>query len=218
MMHPDTELRDAGEGIGLGVFATRRIPRGTIVWMRDELDHCLPLDRVRSLPLAYRKILDRYGFLDADGNRILCWDFGRFVNHSCNPNVLPTAWRFEIAARTIHAGEQITNDYGTLNLERGFRCLCGAADCRHRVRPDDFERLQVVWDLRVRDALGTAGSVAQPLLPWLDKARRRDFRRALRRPDLAPSVGTLRLEPARVDPLAFAAVPRRTPRKRSDAV
>jgi uncharacterized membrane protein len=211
MMHPDTESRDAGREVGLGVFATRRIPRGAIVWVQDELDQSLPLDRVRSLSRGYRRILDRYGFLDALGNRILCWDLGRFVNHACEPNVLPTPWRLEIAVRTIHAGEQITNDYATLNLERAFHCRCDAVGCRGRIRPGDFERLVDEWDDRIRAALADASQVQQPLLPWLDRARRRTLLQAIRSPGHdAPSISSIRLEAARLDPLAYAAVPRRS--------
>ena len=214
MMHPHTELRDAGREMGLGVFATRRIPRGTIVWCRDALDHCLPLERVREMPLAYRKLLDRYGFLDEHGDRILCWDFGRFVNHSCDPNVLPTPWRAEIAVRTIHAGEQITNDYATLNLERAFRCGCRAAGCRGVIRPNDFESLVATWDERLGSALPALVQVEQPLMRWIAPNVGRTIRRASRMPELVPSVASIRLEAARADPLAFAAVPRRRARRR----
>ena len=218
MIHPDTELRDAGRDVGLGVFATRRIPCGTIVWVRDALDRCLPLEEVRAMPLRYRKLLDRYGFLEADGNRIFCWDFGRFVNHSCAPNVLPTPWRFEIAVRTIHAGEQVTNDYSTLNLERAFHCRCGSGQCRRRVRPGDFERFVDDWDERVGAALPNALAVDQPLSAWLDPRLRRKAQRASQRPELIPSIASIRLEAARHDPLAFAAVPRaRRRRSHGDA-
>lgn len=209
MLHPDTELRDAGKETGLGVFATRRLPRGTLVWVRDELDRSLPLEQVRALPVAYRRLLDRYGFLDRDGNRILCWDAGRFVNHDCDANVLPTPWSIEIAVRTIHAGEQLTNDYATLNLERGFRCACGDAACRGWVRPRDFEKLVSGWDERVRAALPYAAQLEQPLLQWLDPARRRAIRAGIRDPARMPSIRANRLEAARIDPMAFAANPTR---------
>lgn len=206
MIHPCTALRDAGPAVGLGVFATRRIPRGTVVWTRDLLDLHLPLDRVRALPLRYRRLLDRYGFLGADGERIVCWDTGRFVNHACDPNVLPTPWQLEIAVRPIEAGEQLTNDYATLNLERGFRCACGGPGCRGRVRPGDYESMVASWDERVRAALPAVLAVEQPLFPWVEAGRRRALRRAARCPGAMPSLATNRLVAAREDPLAFSAV------------
>ncbi|HEX4137823.1 MAG TPA: hypothetical protein VHY84_24650 [Bryobacteraceae bacterium] len=38
MMHPDAELRFIRDNMGYGLFARKRIPRGTITWTRDELD------------------------------------------------------------------------------------------------------------------------------------------------------------------------------------
>ena len=35
MIHSDTELRPVNAVVGLGVFATRRLPRGTVTWVRD---------------------------------------------------------------------------------------------------------------------------------------------------------------------------------------
>ena len=130
MIHPDTELRFVGPEIGYGVFARRRIPCGTIVWVIDDLDMRFTLAEVRAKPPAVRRLLDHYGLLHHSGLRIVPWDFGRFVNHACDPNVLPTAWDFEIAVRDIEAGEQLTNDYATLNLERPFRCHCGGGTSR----------------------------------------------------------------------------------------
>ncbi|MHC5084588.1 MAG: SET domain-containing protein, partial [Planctomycetota bacterium] len=34
MIHPDTELRKVNETIGYGVFATRHIPKGTILYVK----------------------------------------------------------------------------------------------------------------------------------------------------------------------------------------
>lgn len=208
MIHPHTELNFAGEVVGLGVFATRPIPRGTIVWVLDELDQRIPINQVRNYSRACRRLLDRYGFLNARGERVVCWDWGRYVNHACEPNVLPTGWGFEMAIRDIAAGEELTNDYATLNLERPFTCHCGRPSCRRRVRPQDFERLVDRWDDQVRDCLADAGRVAQPLWRWI--GQRRVVGRCFQKPHLMPSVASNRFSPAREDPLAFAALPPRT--------
>ena len=163
MIHPDTELRRADERIGFGVFATRPIPKGTIVWVMDELDLRLSPARVRNLGAAYHQILDRYTYSNATGERILCWDLARFMNHCCEANVLSPGWEFDVAVRDIAAGEEITNDYGALNLDESFRCHCGLASCRGTVHPDDFERLADFWDDSVRAAFGEVRRVPQPL-------------------------------------------------------
>ena len=42
MIHPHTEPRHTGTDVGLGVFATALIPRGTIVYVMDSLEIVLP--------------------------------------------------------------------------------------------------------------------------------------------------------------------------------
>jgi hypothetical protein len=186
MMHPDTELRAAGEAIGLGVFATRPIPRGTIVWVLDELDQRFLPQRVRALPPGYEKLLERYGYLNARGERVLCWDLARWVNHACTANALSCGWEFDVAVRDIAAGEEITNDYGCLNLERSFRCECREPGCRGRIGPEDFERLADHWDAQVRDAFHFVKRVTQPL--WRFVPQPRAVSAAARDPLRVPSI------------------------------
>jgi hypothetical protein len=57
MVHPHTELRFVSPQIGWGVFATRLIPRGTIVWALDSLDQRFTPDQVAALPAYARKQL-----------------------------------------------------------------------------------------------------------------------------------------------------------------
>jgi uncharacterized protein len=186
MIHPDTELRPAGEAIGLGVFATRPIPRGTIVWVLDELDQRFQPERMRALPAVYTQLLDRYGYLNARGEWVLCWDLARWVNHACDANVLSSGWEVDIAIRDIAAGEEITNDYGCLNLDRSFRCHCGQPGCRRRIDPGDFERLADRWDASVRDAFPLVTQVHQPL--WRFVSRPRLVSAAARNPERLPSI------------------------------
>ena len=36
MLHPDTEVHFIDPKIGSGIFASRPIPRGTIIWVQDK--------------------------------------------------------------------------------------------------------------------------------------------------------------------------------------
>lgn len=186
MIHPDTELRPASAAIGLGVFATRTIPKGTIVWVLDQLDQRLSPERMKRLGEHYGAILDRYGWTTATGERVLCWDLARWINHSCEPNVLSSGWDFDVAVCDIEAGTELTSDYGALNLEGSFACCCGAPACRGQVHPGDFERFAEQWDARVREALPTLTRVSQPLWRWVPA--KRTVSAASRKPERAPSV------------------------------
>jgi hypothetical protein len=118
---------------------------------------------------------------------LLCWDHGRFVNHSCEANCLSAGWAdFEIAVRDILPGEQVTDDYGTLNVDGGFDCLCGAPNCRRRVREDDLLRHSEAWDRVVLPAIPLMGQVPQPL--WNVLRDRAEVERALRGEIPIPSI------------------------------
>ena len=170
MIHPDTELRFISDEIGHGVVATRLIPRGTITWVRDDFDQTFSPADARRLTPVYRQILDKYSFADAAGDLVLCWDLARYVNHSCRPNCLSAGYDFELAVRDILPGEELTDDYGTLNLDADFDCRCGWAGCRRVIRPDNMLRHAEEWDAVVAGAFPMIGAVAQPLWPLLKEA------------------------------------------------
>ena len=165
MIHPDTELLHVNDHIGYGVFATRPIPRGTITWVRDDLDQTFTTQQISAMDQVYRDVLAKYSYQDASGKMILCWDHSRFINHSCEANCLSAGYDFEFAIRDIALGEELTDDYGTLNPNEPFPCACSSPRCRAEVLPDDMERLSVMWDALVRDAFPLILRNPQPLWP-----------------------------------------------------
>lgn len=163
MIHPHSELRFVSPAIGYGLFATRLIPKGTVTWTGDALDQIVSAARLEALPELLNRQTLRYSYLNGRGDRILCWDHGRFVNHSCAAACLSPGFDFEIAVRDIAAGDEITDDYGTLNLEEPFECLCGAPRCRGQVLPDDPVRYAAEWDRLIAEAFPAIERVDQPL-------------------------------------------------------
>jgi uncharacterized protein len=165
MIHPDTELRFVSPQVGYGVFATRRIPRGTVTWILDPLDQLLPPARVRDLSPTYQALLIRYGYLDQAGNTVLSWDHGRYVNHSCDPATASGCNdEFEIALRDIEPGEELTDDYAELETDERFACACGAQACRGEVGPVSRAEVRAALRGRVNEALRLASGLPQPLL------------------------------------------------------
>src|SRR5579863_4738128 len=112
LIHPDSELRFISHEMGYGLFATRAIPKGTITWVGDSLDQIISPARYAQLPALLRSQAFKYSYTNGRGERILCWDHGRFVNHSCAATCLSPGFDFEIAVRDIAPGEEITDDYG----------------------------------------------------------------------------------------------------------
>lgn len=162
MIHPKTELKFISNEIGYGVVATEFIPAGTITWVLDKLDREFsPLD-FQSLEPIYQNILDYYTFRNNNGNFVLCWDNGRYVNHSFNSNCLTTAYDFEIAIRDIHPGEQLTDDYGYLNIPSPFRGI-DEGTRRKVVYPDDLVKYYKVWDKKLLKVFSSIPKHDQPL-------------------------------------------------------
>lgn len=167
MLHPDTELRFVSDAIGYGVVATRPIPKGTITWVMDGFDQRFSPDAVARLTPNYKSIVDKYTFRDNKGDYVLCWDLARFINHSFRANCITTAYDFELAVRDIRVGEELTDDYGFLNIDEPFECLPESGTRRRRVRPDDLLRSHKKWDRLLADAFRSFANVDQPLLSWL---------------------------------------------------
>jgi hypothetical protein len=165
MVHPDTELRFVNARIGYGVFATRLIPCGTITWVRDDLDQLFSLDAVNRMSQFVRPFLDKYSYVNGAGQFVLCWDHARYINHSCEPSCLSPGLDFELAVRDIQPDEELTDDYGALNLSEPFECACGLTRCRGSVGCDDLLKYAAQWDATVAPAFARIPAVDQPLWP-----------------------------------------------------
>jgi hypothetical protein len=162
MIHPKTELKHINDVVGYGVVATEFIPAGTITWVLDKLDREFSPQQVKEMDPVYQDILDTYSFRNNKGKLILCWDYGRYVNHSFNSNCLTTAYDFEIAIRDIEPGEQLTDDYGYLNITHPFTALDEGTK-RKTVYPDDLLKYYKVWDKQLANVFHKIPALVQPL-------------------------------------------------------
>ena len=167
MIHSHTELRFISEEIGYGLFATRPIPRGTITWTLCDLDSIFSPSQISALPAAYSEILRTYTYIMNDGNFVLCWDLGRFMNHSCNPSTVDVGQDFEVAVRDINPGKDLTCEYALLHLTETLRCRCSSPICRGIIGPEDIHDLWPEWDVAVEAVFPRIAEVQQPLWPFL---------------------------------------------------
>ena len=163
MMHPDTELRFVSKNVGLGVFATKFIPKGAIVWILDDLDMILEEDYADSLDDIRREIVYKYSYQENDGRYVLCWDHSRYMNHSFHPNCVDTVYEFELAARDIFPGEELTCDYGVMGEDQDFECIPEKNTLRTKVKADDYLKCYLEWDEMAREAFKNFNNVEQPL-------------------------------------------------------
>jgi len=174
MIHPDTELKFISETIGYGLVAKKFIPKGTITWVQDDLDQIYSRDREVEMPDLIREQLEKYSFTNSKGEKVLCWDNAKYVNHSFRPSCMSTAYDFEIAVRDIHPGEQLTDDYGYLNVEEPFEAEDEGTD-RKVVYPDDLLRYYKEWDDLIRENLPEIRKVEQPLQVYIREDRWKEF-------------------------------------------
>ena len=127
---------------GAGVFALRRIRKGTTVveYLGDRVSHEEVderyADKLETDSHTFLFTVDSKLVIDAGRNG----NEARFINHACDPNCESTikAKRVFIEAiRTIQPGEELNYDYAigrdsddAPNVDEIFACRCGAANCR----------------------------------------------------------------------------------------
>ena len=125
MLHPDTELKLVDPEVSYGVFATRPLPAGTITYVRDAPEVTVTPEAYRRCAPELRVAVDRYSYVDERSDRVVSWDFAKYVNHYCRPNSMSTGYGFEATLRDIAAGEQITDEYALFTSRRGCAARVG---------------------------------------------------------------------------------------------
>lgn len=182
MIHPDTEVRFVSEEIGVGVFARKTIPKGTIAAIQDDLDIVIPPEVFEALDPPRKAVILKFAYAGEGGAYVLCWDHARYLNHGAFPNLVSTPYGFELASRDILPGEELRFDYAVLyagqDKDAPFTCAPEAGSTRARVRSDDYRYLYKAWDAAAREAFARFNHVDQPL-------------RHLIRPDLVDRVGAV---------------------------
>lgn len=167
MLIAATEVVFISDVVGRGVVATEYIPRGTVTWVRTDMDREFHPSELSALPAEEMDELLTYCYRTASGNLFLCGDKTRYINHSFDANCYLTPYGFEIAVRDIHPGEELTNDYGFFNILEPFEPDCVTAE-REAVFPDDLLRYSEQWDQKISDAFSHLPQVQQPLMELIE--------------------------------------------------
>lgn len=192
MIHPSTELRIINDHVGYGVFATEFIPKGTVTYVQDLLDLVISKQEYADLDPVLQNSVEKYSYKDEMGNRIVSWDFAKYINHCCNCNTISTGYGFEIAIRDIQKGEQLTDEYGIFNLDEEMVLQCDQPGCRLVLKPEDFDNYYEEWDNKILSVLGNLNEVEQPLMPFVSDDIKKQLQSFLKNPDFYKSVYALR--------------------------
>jgi hypothetical protein len=102
---------------GIGVFASRAIPAGT-VWWSGEMDDYIQINRgqyqrlMMSQPSQMLAEVQQHSFYvsSLDCLLFICND-GRYINHSATPNCAALGFAKSITLRDIREGEELFEDY-----------------------------------------------------------------------------------------------------------
>lgn len=146
---------------GYGLVAARPIPKGTISFVQDGLDIVIAGSDLQGLDPVLLEQVEKYSYEDFLGNRIVSWDFGKYMNHDDDANTLTTGYGFEVATRDIAEGEEVTDDYRIFSTHHDT-----TFQTKDKITADFQpwpEELIQHWDERVLSALLCANSVEQPL-------------------------------------------------------
>lgn len=126
-----TEVRESAVS-GLGLFATRRIPKGTVWWTagsdnvinvsQAQYQHLLNSELSRSAESrAFLHAIQMYGYINEETNEVVvAVDNSRFVNHADEPTSVCSAEdpnNQAVAAVDILPGDEITEDYRTYSMD-----------------------------------------------------------------------------------------------------
>ena len=138
MLHSAIVARGNGAIHGNGLFTTEFIRKDTLLWELD--DPTFTWAEIKTWPEKRLKDFNHYGFQCGPDRYSLPEDDSRETNHSCDPNTWWAGSNSLCARRDIQAGEEVTYDYSTCDIDFIFEmeCHCGSSCCRRKITNRDY--------------------------------------------------------------------------------
>ncbi len=195
MIHTSTYIKRVNDAIGNGVFASQKIPKGTIVVVKDSLDISMSLEDFRDLPSILKESIETYMYHSKTGELVLSWDHARYMNHSCCCNTMMTDYNIEIAIRDILPGEEITTEYGLLNIQEPYEIHCNCPSCRKFLLSSDIDNFADEWDKQIVESMMQIPKVPQVLMETLDQLTKDRIQKFLIDSSTYSSVRNLKWKP-----------------------
>jgi SET domain-containing protein len=125
------EVKHVNNAVGFGVFASKKIEKGTLLWTPKLVTRHTETDSydiLGKMTLEKANAWLRQAFVYADHFDFLCSnvdDDGRLVNHSSTPNTgYASSDVPSIALQDIEKGEELTCDYSGLGSPQWYKDLC----------------------------------------------------------------------------------------------
>ncbi len=111
MFHVKTKLKES-KIHGIGLFAEQDIPKGTLIYSRNEnLDINIPNSELSKLSKNEADTIKHYGYFDQKSKKWhLSFDDIRFCNHKKESNIENKHGKL-YARKNISKGEELTDNY-----------------------------------------------------------------------------------------------------------
>ena len=159
------EIKDT-KNKGRGLFAKKYIQKGTIICFECKNCEVRSKKEISRMSKQDKEIFLEFAYQRKDGSFLNPCDETKFLNHSCNSNILDTGKGFDIVVRGIKKGEEATYDYRVF-YDKNFRMLCNCGErncckvvtCKHPV----LEELNQFWMKKIDSSLKFVNKVGQPL-------------------------------------------------------
>ena len=138
MLHSAIVVRRKGAIHGNGLFTAQLIRKGALIWELDE--PTFTWKEIKAWPEEQLWAFDWYGFQCGVDRYSLPEGISREMNHCCDPNTWWAGSNSLVARRDIHAGEEVTYDYSTCEIDLFFEmeCHCGTPRCRGKISNRDY--------------------------------------------------------------------------------
>jgi len=150
---------------GKGLFSKKLVPKGTIICFECKNCKVLSEEKFNKMSEKEKEVFSEHAYRRKDGSFLMPCDETKFLNHSCNSNILDSGKGFDIVVKDIKKGEEATYDYRVFYDDLNMLCNCGESNCckivtcKHPVP----KGLKQFWLKKINFALKLANKVEQPL-------------------------------------------------------
>lgn len=139
MLSKDMFIVKRTKNKGMGLFAKKFIPKGTMTWVKCNDCRIINAEEFNKLPKIEQNKLLKHAYCENPNELIMPCDNAIYFNHSCNANTSDAGNGHDITIRDINKGEEATFDYRffcNFKMKKTFKmkCHCGEKNCCKIVR------------------------------------------------------------------------------------
>jgi len=140
MLHPNIRVTEAKVIEGKGLVVTKFIAKGEVVSKLEPNQRTYRISYILGLSDEQQDAYMHYCY-QCDEDNVVCEDGDeKYMNHSCDPSTWWLDDETMVARRDLQAGDELTYDYATTDIDMPFSmdCQCGSENCRGTISHTDY--------------------------------------------------------------------------------